>query len=257
MENLAPLKTCWLNRAMKRIFLFLLFFYPPGALGTGTADLSLDQEVSRAAQRLQGFDRSLSLQDRKILKETPHSGQESLGPRLRRLHKERQSLRGEGVFWGRASRLKADILRLPEERPLTGPERVIRIEEAEVIAESAIRAFGEVAVKFDMVRPAILHNVLVNTGFKDEGLCWHWARDLWERLARIPLKHYEFIWVTAHEGKAREHNALVVTSRGRTLEEGLVFDGWRKSGKPFWTPVSRDRYPWKLGRYAGDEGPRE
>jgi len=66
------------------------------------------------------------------------------------------------------------------------------------------------------------------------------------------LNQYRIQWGTAYEGKLREHNSLVVIPKGGRFEEGLVLDGWRQSGKPYWCHVNKDHYPWKPGEYAGE-----
>lgn len=129
--------------------------------------------------------------------------------------------------------------------PAKGVSASDRLAEAQAVATTTLSTLSELQKRYRMIRPALLHNLLINARFKKEGFCWHWTRDLKERLAKLPLKEYDLLWAKAREGSFREHNALVIVSRGMPLKEGLVLDGWRRSGRPFWIPVKNDRYPWK------------
>lgn len=211
------------------------------------------EEMDREAQaKFADFDRHLSFQDRKKLKQIGSGEREQLSPRLRALFDERQRLKEETIFWENVVLLKRDLLKLPgkEGAGATSPES----REAEAIAATAIRGFNELREEYEMVRPAIFHNMLVNMGIKEEGLCWQWARGLTKRLMKLDLKTFDLLWATARGGTMREHNTIVLVSHGKDLSEGLFLDGWKNSGKPFWMRVKDDKkHPWKVGSYIGDD----
>ena len=118
--------------------------------------------------------------------------------------------------------------------------------EAGQVAQTAIQYSAYLADRYELVRPAVLHNVLVRVGLKDRGLCHHWTTDLMEQLELLELKTYQLYWGVAHRGsELREHNSVVVAARGQRFEAGIVLDPWRNSGELHWTPVKNDRYPWK------------
>jgi hypothetical protein len=118
--------------------------------------------------------------------------------------------------------------------------------EAEQIAEVAVTTSGDLAEKYDLVRPAVLHNVLVRMGIRDRGLCYHWAEDLMDRLQLLDLKTYQLHWGVAYRGsELREHNSVVITARGEPFEMGMVLDPWRNSGDLYWALIQTDTYPWK------------
>jgi hypothetical protein len=118
--------------------------------------------------------------------------------------------------------------------------------EAEQVAETAVTYASDLAEKYDLVRPAILHNVFVRIGLKDRGLCYHWAEDLMQRLQLLDLKTYELHWGVAYRGsELREHNSVVITARGEPFEMGMVLDPWRNSGDLYWALIQSDSYPWK------------
>jgi hypothetical protein len=120
------------------------------------------------------------------------------------------------------------------------------ISEAGQVAQTAIQYSAYLADRYELVRPAVLHNVLVRIGLKDRGLCHHWTTDLMEQLERLELKTYQLYWGVAHRGsELREHNSVVIAAKGQRFEEGIVLDPWRDSGELHWTPVKNDRYPWQ------------
>lgn len=224
------------------VLFFFVFFIRIGA----ACDFSMTAEAClKAAQvSLDQFDNSLSLNQRKVLKETAFSEKDFLSPSLRLAWEERSKIKEDRDLWIQVVALKKAILELDSKNSSS--------KEADKIAHTVIQSFKEQRQEYKMIRPAVLHNMFVNTGFKKEGFCWHWARDLLKRLNSLELNQYRIQWGTAYEGKLREHNCLVVIPKGGKFEEGLVLDGWRKSGKPYWCRVNKDHYPWKFGEYAGE-----
>ncbi|MGD8523176.1 MAG: hypothetical protein PVF56_18660 [Desulfobacterales bacterium] len=118
--------------------------------------------------------------------------------------------------------------------------------EARRVAETALRASVFLTDEYRLVRPPILHNLLVQMGLRDRGLCYHWTEDLMYLLHTIELKNYQLRWGVAYRGSnLREHNTVVITANGQPFEDGLVLDPWRYSGKLYWVVVKDDSYPWK------------
>jgi len=132
-------------------------------------------------------------------------------------------------------RLAVDLARLADD-----PDEPRRL------AHAAIAQSRALASEYRIARPPLLHNVLVNVGLRDRGLCWHWTEDLLARLGALSLEHYDLHWATAYRGELfREHNSLIVTAKGRPIASGIVLDPWRRSGELYWTPVADDSYPWE------------
>jgi hypothetical protein len=118
--------------------------------------------------------------------------------------------------------------------------------EAGRVAQTAIQYSAYLADRYELVRPAALHNVLVRIGLKGRGLCYHWTVDLMKQLDLLELQSYQLYWGVAHRGsELREHNSVVVAARGQRFEEGIVLDPWRNSGELYWTLVKNDHYPWQ------------
>ena len=118
--------------------------------------------------------------------------------------------------------------------------------EARRMAETAITYSNQLAKEYRLVRPAVLHNVLIRVGLKDRGLCYHWTEDLLKQLQSLNLRTYQIHWGVAHRGsELREHNSVVITAKGQAFEKGMVLDPWRYSGDLYWALIKTDRYPWQ------------
>ncbi|MEC7299699.1 MAG: hypothetical protein VXW43_13565, partial [Pseudomonadota bacterium] len=87
----------------------------------------------------------------------------------------------------------------------------------------------------------------VNLGFRDRGLCWHWADDLQARLAQEGFRTLDLHRAIANATSLRiDHSTVVISARGAAMEQGLVLDPWRQGGVLFWAPVLRDpQYTWE------------
>ena len=58
-------------------------------------------------------------------------------------------------------------------------------QEARAAAEVAFAYPLELAEAYELTSPPLMHNTLVNFGFKPRGLCVHWTRDMLVRLGRM------------------------------------------------------------------------
>ncbi len=117
--------------------------------------------------------------------------------------------------------------------------------EARGVAQSAVTHAALLGRRYRVVRPPQLHNILVKLGWKQRGLCYHWTEDLLKHLKELNLSQLHLQRIVAHRGSdLREHHSVIVTTRKKPFQEGIVLDGWRNSGKLFWSPVGEDRYPW-------------
>lgn len=124
--------------------------------------------------------------------------------------------------------------------------------EATNTSELLVKVTASLAVEYDMQSPALFHNMLVNTGVRNRGLCCHWAEDLHLKLRMLNTNSLKFDWVVSRLGsKLREHNAVVIYAAGTNWSEGIVYDPWRKAGKPHWITVADDKYPWTRHPLSG------
>ena len=148
----------------------------------------------------------------------------------------------EELWAAAAYREKMDSLQVE----LAVLNRQANLAEARQVAETAIFYSHQLADEYRVVRPAVLHNVLIRVGLKDRGLCYHWTEDLLKQLKALELRTYQLHWGVAHRGsELREHNSVVITASGQAFERGMVLDPWRNSGELYWSLVKTDRYPWK------------
>jgi len=118
-------------------------------------------------------------------------------------------------------------------------------DEARRVAETAVTDSMRLAEQYRMAPPARWHNLLIQMGLRERGLCFHWTEDLMKRLQALNLRTYRLHWGVAHQGSdLREHNSVVITALSQPFENGLVLDPWRNSGDLYWAAVRQDEYPW-------------
>jgi hypothetical protein len=144
----------------------------------------------------------------------------------------------------RPERISSNVNALRHELAALGPGTDKA--EAGLVAETAVTYSSRLAEEYQVVPPARLHNLLIQVGIKDRGLCYHWTEDLMKRLQALNLRTYQLHWGVAHRGNdLREHNSVVITANGQPFETGLLLDPWRNSGDLYWAVVNTDRYPWQ------------
>jgi len=136
------------------------------------------------------------------------------------------------------SRLTQLLLTLSPDIPESEAARLAR----DVMAQS--EALNR---KFERTSPPWVHNFMVNTGIKKQGLCYHFSDGLYRYLIQRNYPHVTFHLVGAHIGEYwREHNALVITANGQDVNEGIIVDPWRETGRVFVSKLKEDRaYVWK------------
>jgi hypothetical protein len=118
--------------------------------------------------------------------------------------------------------------------------------EAGRVARTAIDIANRLAAAYRVVPPALFHNMLIQAGIRERGLCYHWTEDLMRPLLALDLKTFRLHWGVAYRGSdLREHNSVVITAPGQAFADGLVLDPWRYSGELYWGIVREDEYPWE------------
>jgi hypothetical protein len=129
-------------------------------------------------------------------------------------------------------------------------DRSVSYAEAQMLALDIFDYTAQLAQKYDLVSPPMFHNFLVNTGIREGGLCYQWSDALYEHLLAKKYPGFEFHLAVANEGEYwSEHNALVVVQKGGRVEEGVIVDPWRHSGKLFFAKFKEDPlYQWKHRR---------
>lgn len=148
--------------------------------------------------------------------------------------------RGEGPVFATS----ADDPVLRNRIAALGPS--VEREEADRVARCAYVTGRELKKEWGVVWPPGLQNLLVNTGARKGGLCFHFATELLHRLDALKLETLDLHWAESYERTASEHNVIVVTAKGQPFPEGILLDNWRYGGRLIWGPVTRDpEYRWK------------
>lgn len=143
------------------------------------------------------------------------------------------------AFWERAAGLK--IALLSASGAVNDAETVL---EADAIAKTVIETLYKISPEYDVAGSALIQNFLIKRGIKKKGFCYHYVTDLKNALSAREWRRFDIRWGCAWGGDFRENNSLVITAKGMPFDTGLVIDAWRTAGKPFWTNVKGDRFPW-------------
>jgi len=146
-------------------------------------------------------------------------------------------------FWIYIVDLKRSILNLADDRG-----DPVSIDEADRMAKIIIDTIYMVSQKYRISTSALINNFLINIGARKDGRCYQYVTELMKALSMKSWQRFDLHWGTAYEGTFRENNALVITARNGSFNEGVAIDSWRTAGKPFWKPVKGDRFPWKIPR---------
>jgi len=136
----------------------------------------------------------------------------------------------------RASQLEADLRSLS---PL------VSAQEAQKLATTAVGRAHELNCQWQPAQFAWMNNFFVNTGLRQNGLCYQWREAMFPPLHQLRLRTLDLHLATARRATLREHNAIVVTAHGRPFKDGIVLDAWRSGGILKWARIQTDHYPWK------------
>jgi hypothetical protein len=103
--------------------------------------------------------------------------------------------------------------------------------DAEKIASVAVRESREQAARYEVAMPGWWHNMMVNSGIKERGLCWQWMEDIYPRLRALDTPSFNIVCGVRDAGTRREHHCVVAVPTGRPFDDGLVLDPWVKGGE--------------------------
>ncbi len=137
------------------------------------------------------------------------------------------------------SRVQFKIVQLTAAIMNLGPG--IDKKEANFVAREAVLYSMHLANEYKLVAPPNSQNVLVNTGQRDRGLCYHFARDMTAHIVKdrifntLTLKR-----AVAFQGKALEHNVLTVAAKGKGVNDAIILDAWRESAKLYYVKTVDD-----------------
>ena len=113
--------------------------------------------------------------------------------------------------------------------------------ESKELATLAITQSKVLANRYKVVSSPWLQNLLVNTGFKQRGLCYQYVEDLMPAIKERGFTSFDFKWGQANANKLNEHNVIVVLKKGSNdFDNGIILDAWRHSGDLYFTKVKDD-----------------
>ncbi len=123
----------------------------------------------------------------------------------------------------------------------------IDLEEASFVAREAVLYPKYLANQYKLIAPPNSHNVLVNTGRRDRGLCYHWARDMTDQIVKgRTFKTLTLQRAVANQGRNYEHNVLTVAAKGKGIKDAYILDAWRNSSELLVIKTRDDpTYDWK------------
>jgi len=143
------------------------------------------------------------------------------------------------------SRTSFKIQELREMIMNLGPN--IDFSEANFVAREAVLYPMHLANKYKLVGPPNSHNVLVNTGKREKGLCYHFARDMQDQI--VKGRTYEtltLVRAVSFQGEQFEHNVLTVAAKGKGLKDAIILDAWRDSASLYYVNTQDDPlYRWE------------
>ncbi len=137
----------------------------------------------------------------------------------------------------RAAQLAADLKALSPS---------VSAQEADILASAAVERAAQLNREWGPTINPWANNFLVNTGFREQGLCHQWREALFPALHALHPRTLDLHLAAARRATLREHNGIVVTAHGQPFETGIILDAWRSGGILKWSLVKTDHYPWKL-----------
>ncbi|MFA4873988.1 MAG: hypothetical protein WC956_00910 [bacterium] len=144
------------------------------------------------------------------------------------------------AFWRWVVDLKKHLVALQGSEP---PAKAV--DEADDMAKMIVQRIYDISQEYRVAFTALFQNFMMNMGAHKRGYCYQYVEDLLKTLTQRQWRFYELRWGKAWADSWLENNALVITAKGAPFKSGLAVDSWRSAGKPFWTPVKGDSYPWK------------
>ena len=113
--------------------------------------------------------------------------------------------------------------------------------EAKFVGREAVLFAMHLANEYRLVSPPNTQNVLVNTGRRDKGLCYHFARDMQDHIVKgRTYKTLTLQRAVSFQGKRFEHNLLTVAAKGKGIDDAIILDAWRHSAELYFVKTKDD-----------------
>ena len=101
----------------------------------------------------------------------------------------------------------------------------------------------------------LIHNSLVNGGFREHGLCFHWANELFREVQDTIPRGLVLSLIQTDGGRINDHHALSVHHALQNWKEGILLDAWKGGGRVHFCPISDSSRLWCFEAdrpYAGE-----
>lgn len=130
--------------------------------------------------------------------------------------------------------------------------------EAARAAEIAVRDPLDWAQEWRVVDPPLLHNMKVEQGFREKGVCQDFANAMNAALHAERFRTLQIHLALANSrGILLEHATVILTARDQPMQEGVILDPWRLGQGKLWFArvADDDRYKWES--YSAVQARRE
>ncbi len=118
--------------------------------------------------------------------------------------------------------------------------------EASFVAREAVLYSQHLANEYRLIGPPNSQNVLVNTGKRQKGLCYHFASDMTDHIVKGRIYNTLTLQrAVANQGGRFEHNVLTVAAKGKGIKDAIILDAWRHSATLLFLKTNEDPdYTW-------------
>ncbi len=217
-----------------------------GAFAVDTP-VNVEKEYQEAVDQFESLKKNLNPSLVLLFEEGQKTRIQGLHRHQRKLKSAYAQLKEKKEYWDKVYRLYHDLIDNYREiyPEISDDESQELKKEAGILSAGLIKGIGELQQRYKIGTFPIIHNLLIDVGFKKRGACKHWAEDLLTLIDSWEHPHYTSYWAEAHPGNILEHNVAVLAPKNTSFEKGILIDPWRTAGKPFWIRVSQDSHPWR------------
>jgi hypothetical protein len=114
-------------------------------------------------------------------------------------------------------------------------------------AKAAVESTAKRRSEWEVKTAPWLHNTLVNTKFRDRGLCYQWAQYLYVDVERhLPSTMRLTLICTVDKRLFTEHHVLSLHGQNDSWSCGILLDGWKGAGNLVFYPVADEPDKWEF-----------
>jgi len=119
--------------------------------------------------------------------------------------------------------------------------------EAKRLSKDIISFSTKLKQKYQPIIEPHFNNFLVNIGLKKHGLCYEWSDALYLHFTTKHYQSFRFHLIVSNQGEYwSEHNAFVITTKDKSILDGIVIDLWRYPDDIYMDFIKKDTsYKWR------------